>query len=185
MTARLSALSAGRLLPPGRFLVLISVRGFSRTQGHSAVGRNSLNEKSNNLIGNWPRGLPACGIEPQPSILPRTSQPNCWRSGQDPIPEPPKYKSRELHLLFCPDCTTRYHLQQTYTKSSSQGISSYGPRRLVTHHKIYHQTLAWAIYVHIFKTNFPRNHFNIVFPCTHEHIYSKWIYLYPSTQQFM
>jgi hypothetical protein len=27
MAARLSALSAGRLLPPGRFLVLISVRG--------------------------------------------------------------------------------------------------------------------------------------------------------------
>jgi hypothetical protein len=34
-----SALRAGRPLPPGIFMVLISVKSLSRTQGHSAAGR--------------------------------------------------------------------------------------------------------------------------------------------------
>jgi hypothetical protein len=38
MAVRLWALRVGRRLPPGRFLVLISVRG-CRPQGHSAAGR--------------------------------------------------------------------------------------------------------------------------------------------------
>jgi hypothetical protein len=42
MAVRLSGLSAGRPLPPGRFLVLISVRGWVDPQGHSAAGRNFL-----------------------------------------------------------------------------------------------------------------------------------------------
>jgi hypothetical protein len=39
MAARLSALRVGRVLPSGRFLVLISVRGSVDPQVHSAAGR--------------------------------------------------------------------------------------------------------------------------------------------------
>jgi hypothetical protein len=39
MDVRLSALCAGQALPPGRFLVLISVRSLINPQGHSAAGR--------------------------------------------------------------------------------------------------------------------------------------------------
>jgi hypothetical protein len=38
--------------PPGRFLVLISVKRLSRPQGHSAVESIRTIEKSNELIGN-------------------------------------------------------------------------------------------------------------------------------------
>jgi hypothetical protein len=44
-----SALRAGRPLPPGIFLVLISVRG-SRPQGHSAAGNIRSIEESNDHI---------------------------------------------------------------------------------------------------------------------------------------
>jgi hypothetical protein len=64
---RLSALRAGRLLPPGRFLVLISVRG------HSAAGRIRSIEKIH-LIRTRTRDLPACSIVLQPTTLPRAAQ---------------------------------------------------------------------------------------------------------------
>jgi hypothetical protein len=56
-------------LPPGRFLVLISVKRLSPPQGHSAVGRIRSTEKSKALSGNWTRDLPACSIVPQPTML--------------------------------------------------------------------------------------------------------------------
>jgi hypothetical protein len=49
-----SASRVSRPLPPGRFLVLISVTG----QGHSAAGRIRPTEKANDLIGNRTRDLP-------------------------------------------------------------------------------------------------------------------------------
>jgi hypothetical protein len=41
------------------------------TPGHSAAGEIRSIEKSNDLIGNRTRDLPACGIVPQPTTLPR------------------------------------------------------------------------------------------------------------------
>jgi hypothetical protein len=41
-----------------------------RPQGHSAAGRIRSIEKSNHLIGNRTRDLPACSIVPQPTTLP-------------------------------------------------------------------------------------------------------------------
>jgi hypothetical protein len=48
-------------------LMVISV---SLPRGHSAAGRSRLIEKSNDLIGNRTRDLPACSIVPQPTTLP-------------------------------------------------------------------------------------------------------------------
>jgi hypothetical protein len=55
MAVKLWALRANRPLPSGRFLVLISVWGWVRPQGHSAAGRIRSIEKSNDLI--WIRTL--------------------------------------------------------------------------------------------------------------------------------
>jgi hypothetical protein len=67
MAVRLSALCAGHYLPPGRFLVLISVKRLCRPQGPSTAGRIRSIEKSNDLSGNKTRDLPACSIVPQPT----------------------------------------------------------------------------------------------------------------------
>jgi hypothetical protein len=69
MTLRLSALRAIRLSPPGRFLVLISARGWVDPKDHSAAGSISSIEKPNDLFGNRTRDLPACSIMPQPTML--------------------------------------------------------------------------------------------------------------------
>jgi hypothetical protein len=69
MTVTLSALCACRPLPPGRFLVLISVKRLSRPQGHSAAGKIRSIEKEH-VIGTRTRDLPACSIVPQPTTLP-------------------------------------------------------------------------------------------------------------------
>jgi hypothetical protein len=50
MAVRLSVLRAGRPLPPGIFLVLISVKRLSRPQGHSAAGSIRSTEKKIQLI---------------------------------------------------------------------------------------------------------------------------------------
>jgi hypothetical protein len=50
MAVRLSALCAGHPLPPGIFLVLISVKRLSRPQGHNVAGRVRYIEKIH-LIG--------------------------------------------------------------------------------------------------------------------------------------
>jgi hypothetical protein len=70
MEVRLSALRAGRPLPPGKFLVLISVTDLVDPHGHSAAGSIRSLEKSSDLIGNRTCDYPACSILPQPITLP-------------------------------------------------------------------------------------------------------------------
>jgi hypothetical protein len=65
--AVMSALCAGRPVRPGRFLVLISLRAIVT---HSEAGRIRSIEKSNDLIGNRTRDIPACSIVPERSTLP-------------------------------------------------------------------------------------------------------------------
>jgi hypothetical protein len=71
MAARLSSFTRLPLFtpPPGRFLVLISVR-LSRPQGHSAAGMIRLIEKIH-LIWTRTNDLSACSIVPQQTTLPR------------------------------------------------------------------------------------------------------------------
>jgi hypothetical protein len=65
MAVRLSALRAGK------FLVLISVTGW--VDPRAIVRLEGLGQlKTNDLIRNWTRDLPACSIVPQPTTLPRT-----------------------------------------------------------------------------------------------------------------
>jgi hypothetical protein len=71
MAVRLSALRAGPALSPGRFLVLISVRG--RIDSQAVVGMERLRQlkKSNCLIKNRTRALRDCSRVSQPTTLPR------------------------------------------------------------------------------------------------------------------
>jgi hypothetical protein len=70
MTARLSVLRAGRLLPPGRFLVLIFVRGW--VDPRASVRLEGLGKlKKCTSSGTRTGDLPACSIVPQPTTLPR------------------------------------------------------------------------------------------------------------------
>jgi hypothetical protein len=71
MAVRLSALRAGRPLPPGRFMVLICVRG--SVDPRAIVRLEELGKlKKFHLIGTRTRDLPVCSIVPQPTTLPRT-----------------------------------------------------------------------------------------------------------------
>jgi hypothetical protein len=69
MAVRLSALHAGRPLPPGIFLVLISVKGCVDPRAIMQLEGLGQLKKSNDLIGNRTRDLPACSIVPQPTML--------------------------------------------------------------------------------------------------------------------
>jgi hypothetical protein len=67
MAVRLSALPA--FYPPGRFLVLISVRGW--VDPRAIVRLEGL--KKSILSVTWTGDLPVCSIVPQPTTLPYTS----------------------------------------------------------------------------------------------------------------
>jgi hypothetical protein len=80
MAVRLSALRPGRPFPPGRFLILISVRGsvdpraIVRLEG---LGKLKNPITSSDLFGNRIRDRPACSIVPQPTTLLRSLR-NRW-----------------------------------------------------------------------------------------------------------
>jgi hypothetical protein len=77
MAVRLSALRAGHPLPPGRFLVLISVRGW--VDPRVIVRLEPLGQlKKIHLIETRTRDLPACSTVPQPTMLSRA--PMNWHS---------------------------------------------------------------------------------------------------------
>jgi hypothetical protein len=70
MAVRLSPLRAGRPFTPRKIPGTHFCQNLSRPKGHSADGRIRSIEKSNVLIGNRTRDLPACSIVPQPITLP-------------------------------------------------------------------------------------------------------------------
>jgi hypothetical protein len=95
MAVRLSALRASHPLPPGIFLVLISVRGW--VDPRAMVRLEELGKlKKIRLIWNVTRDLLACSIVPQPTTLPRAPS---W------VMLPPKrgyqYKFRNFHNSDC------------------------------------------------------------------------------------
>jgi hypothetical protein len=57
-------------LTPGKIPSTHFCQRLNRPQGHIAAGRITSIEKSNDLIGNRTRDLPACSILPQPTMLP-------------------------------------------------------------------------------------------------------------------
>jgi hypothetical protein len=65
MVVRLSVLRAGRPLPPGRLLVLISARVSVDTRAVLRLEELGQLEKSNDLVGNRTRDLPTSSIMPQ------------------------------------------------------------------------------------------------------------------------
>jgi hypothetical protein len=73
MEVRLSALLAGRSLPPRWIPGTHFCLRLSRPQGHSVAGRFKSIEQSSYLIGIRTRDLPACSIMPQQSMLRRAS----------------------------------------------------------------------------------------------------------------
>jgi hypothetical protein len=64
MAVKTAALRAGRPLPTGRFLILMS-------HGHSAAGRIRSIETYSDLIWILTRDLRACNIVPEPNTLAR------------------------------------------------------------------------------------------------------------------
>ena len=73
--ARLSALSTGRLYPPGNIPGAHFCYRLSQPQGLGAAGRIMSMKNSNDIIWNRNRDLPARSAVPRPTVPPRTVYP--------------------------------------------------------------------------------------------------------------
>jgi hypothetical protein len=69
MAVRLSALRDDRLLPPGRFLILISVRGSVCPKAIVRLEGLGQLKKYNELILNGTHDFPPCRVVPQPTMI--------------------------------------------------------------------------------------------------------------------
>jgi hypothetical protein len=76
MAVSFSTLRDRRPLHPGRFLVLISVRGWVYPKAIVWLEELSQLKKSNDVIGNQTSDLLTCSIMPQPITLPRAPTSN-------------------------------------------------------------------------------------------------------------
>jgi hypothetical protein len=65
MAVRLSNLRAGRPLHPGKFLVLISLRGWVKRRAIMWLEVLCSLKNVNHLMGNWSRDVQACNLVPQ------------------------------------------------------------------------------------------------------------------------
>jgi hypothetical protein len=73
MVVKLSAISAGRLLPTKKIPGIHFCYKVSPPQGHSEAGRIRSSKKSNDFIRNRTRDFSACSIVPQPTTLLRAT----------------------------------------------------------------------------------------------------------------
>jgi hypothetical protein len=133
MVVRLSALRAGRLLPPGKYLVLICWR-LSRPQGHSAAGRIRPIEKSSDLIGNRTRDLPNCSVVPQPTTLPHA-------------PDTLHISRNQVSYLF-PFCSYFFFIFfLIYRKFLNYSLQIFLSRGTLTRQNIYHICLWFSLLI--------------------------------------
>jgi len=68
---RLSTPHTGRLYPPADTSVTLFSYRLSRTQGHSAAGRNKTMKNPNDSVRNRNRDHPACSAVPEPTVSQR------------------------------------------------------------------------------------------------------------------
>jgi hypothetical protein len=109
-------------LLPGTFHKLghLSTPVWKGPQGHSAAGRIRSTEKSNDLIGNRTRDLPACSIVPQPTTLPRANSKIVPRIIHHSfLPNPSRFiYSTPCKLSGCCQCRERACMKETLSTDS-------------------------------------------------------------------
>jgi hypothetical protein len=85
MAVRLSAYAPAALYPQEDSWYAFLLEAESTPQGHNAAGKIRSTEKSDDLIGNRTRDLPAFSIIPQPTTLTRAPPPLNGFQGQFPL----------------------------------------------------------------------------------------------------
>jgi hypothetical protein len=117
MTVRFSALRGGRPLSPGRFVVLISVRGWVNSRVMVQLEELYQLKYSNDLIGNRTGDLPACSIVPQPTTLPCAPVYMNVKIKFERYKMPKKYQLGGLLCQFC-----QWNWSRSWAVVSSLGI---------------------------------------------------------------
>ena len=108
--ARLSALSTGRLYPPGNSLGNHFCERLNRLEGYITVGRIMLMKNRNNPIGKRTCDLLACIAVSQATVPPRT--PNKWlRERKYYYPRSFYFIRKEALAILIRKCRQRYPLK--------------------------------------------------------------------------